>query len=154
MYRFPCASEATPRGLFSPAPVAGAPFPAVDTDSPFPARSVMSYGEDPDTYLATSFPVSDRYRLVPELDSPCGSFSSADVAAPPSPMSPVVTDWPLLVPVEAASIWIRLLPESAMYTFPTVPNEATPAGSFRSDEVACWLSPPVPQDPVSLPAIV
>ncbi len=126
MYRSPAPLSATPPGAFSSAAVAAPPSP----DSPLtPAAlpaTVEIVPEAAATFWTRLLPVSAIYRSPPVLSViPAGDFSSAAVAAPPSPEDPELPDaLPAtveIVPDALAISWIRLLPVSAMYIVYTSP---------------------------------
>src|SRR5216683_5728333 len=158
MYRSPAPLSATPPGAFSSAAVAAPPSP----DSPLtPAAlpaTVEIVPEAAATFWTRLLPVSAIYRSPPVLSViPAGDFSSAAVAAPPSPEDPELPDaLPAtveIVPDALAISWIRLLPVSAMYKFPAA-STATPCGAASSASPAAPPSPLFPATPVADPAIV
>src|SRR5216683_778076 len=144
MYTSPAPLSATPPGAFSSAAVAAPPSP----DSPLtPAAlpaTVEIVPEAAATFWTRLLPVSAIYRSPPVLSViPAGDFSSAAVAAPPSPEDPELPDaLPAtveIVPDALAISWIRLLPVSAMYKLP--PADSTPCGEPKGADAA---GPPFP----------
>lgn len=85
--------------------------------------------------------------------TPLGALSRADVASPPSPEEPGVPSpaTVAITPVPAATLRMRLLARSAMYTLPLA-STATPAGLFRPALAAATSS--LVKPPVPLPASV
>ena len=87
---------------------------------------------------------------APSTATPCGSFSCAAVAGPPSPENPPRPSFALsaakspatvvMIPVLASTRRITLLDASAMYTSPAA-STATPVGVFSA---ARFAGPPSP----------
>src|SRR6266851_5705592 len=126
----------------------------------FPAAIMMPNWVPP--ALATSWTrlllLSAMYSSpAPLTVTPAGPFSSADVAGPPSPVWPLVpVALPAkveMIPDEAATFGIRLLPVSAMYRSPAALS-VTPPGAFSSAAVGPPPFPDYPELPDALPAMV
>ena len=99
-------------------------------------------------------PVSAMYTLPDESTAtPCGWFSVADVACPPSPLNEAAL-MPAIVemrPVDLVTRRMLLLPESAMYRLPAA-STATPCGALSAAFKGESPSPLYPAVP--FPAIV
>src|SRR5881296_1293217 len=150
MYTLPARSTATSLGLFNDAEVAGPPSPLNPCVS-LPAIVLMIPAVL--TLRIRLFPRSVMYTLpVGSTATSLGLFNDAEVAGPPSPLNPCVSLPAIVLMIPAVlTLRIRLLPSSAMYTFPAG-STATPTGKLNSAEVA---GPPSPLNPsLPLPAIV
>ena len=80
--------------------------------------------------------------FVASIQTPCGKFKFAAVAAPPSPLKVVdpVPAMVVIIPVDIVTLRIRWLPRSAMYTLPLV-STVIPYGMENAALVAGPLSP-------------
>src|SRR6266851_3426667 len=158
MYTSPAPLTVTPAGPFSSADVAGPPSPVWPLVPVALPAKVEMIPDEATTFWTRLLPVSAMYRSPAVLSAiPPGDFSSAAVAAPPSPEDPELPDaLPAtveIVPDALAISWIRLLPVSAMYKFPAA-STATPCGAASSASPAAPPSPLFPATPVADPAIV
>src|SRR5216683_1905689 len=158
MYTSPAPLTVTPAGPFSSADVAGPPSPVWPLVPVALPAKVEMIPDEATTFWTRLLPVSAMYRSPAPLSAtPPGAFSSAAVAAPPSPDSPLTpAALPAtveIVPEAAATFWTRLLPVSAMYRSPPV-LRVIPPGDFSSAAVAAPPSPDDPGLPDALPATV
>src|SRR5216684_2756434 len=154
MYTSPAPLTVTPAGPFSSADVAGPPSPVWPLVPVALPAKVEMIPDEATTFWTRLLPVSAMYRSPPALSvTPAGDFSSAAVAAPPSPEDPELPDaLPAtveIVPDALAISWIRLLPVSAMYKFPAA-SPATPV----ADPAIVYTSPAIIAIPHWVPPVV
>src|SRR5713101_6633685 len=155
MYTSPAPLTVTPAGPFSSADVAGPPSPVWPLVPVALPAKVEMIPDEATTFWTRLLPVSAMYRSPAPLSAtPPGAFSSAAVAAPPSPDSPLTpAALPAtveIVPEAAATFWTRLLPVSAIYRSPPVLS-VIPAGDSAAPRSPRRRPPKTPNCPTRCP---